>query len=179
MALAVVLSLSACEKGFDEMNINPNEPAEVPTGFLLASAQKQLMDQLWDQWNNGRFGMLYAQYWAQNEYTDESRYQFRPNVNNAFWTALYANVLQDLQEVIRLNEANDLGAQSANQIAIAKILKAYTFQILTDVYGPIPYFEALNVNEFISPVYTPQRTALEWREKWAARRHRRAGKLHC
>jgi hypothetical protein len=155
LALAALMALGACDRGFEEMNISPNEPTEVLPAHLLASAQKQVADLLWDSFHSGRFGMLYAQYWAQNEYTDESRYQFRVGSNNAFWRDMYTGPLTDLQDIIRINEANML-AQSPNQIAVARIMKAYIFQVLTDVYGDIPYASALQGRENTSPAYTPQ-----------------------
>lgn len=61
----------------------------------------------------------------------------------------------DLQEIIKLNtEAGEEGNQ--NQIAAARILKAWAMQIMTDTYGDIPYFDALKAEGEVSPTYTPQ-----------------------
>lgn len=171
MLTGVILAMSACED-FEEMNTNPNQPPVVPTAALLTSAQKQLMDHIWDEWHNGRFGMLYAQYWAANEYTDESRYQLRQGVNDNYWLYYYAGRdasltgdpngggLRDLQEIIRLNEERpqDFAAygDTENQIAIARIMKAWIFQIITDIWGDVPYTEALQGSDAVSPAYTPQ-----------------------
>lgn len=167
----LMLSISACED-FEEMNTDPNQPPVVPTTSLLTSAQKQLMDHIWDEWHNGRFGMLYAQYWAANEYTDESRYQLRQGINNSYWLYYYAGRditldgtpngggIRDLQEIIRLNEERptDFSAygDTENQIAVAKIMKAWMFQIITDIWGDVPYEEALQGSDQVSPAYTPQ-----------------------
>lgn len=171
MLAGLVLLMGACED-FEEMNTDPNQPPVVPTSALLSSAQKQLMDHIWDQWHNGRFGMHYAQYWSANEYTDESRYQLRQNINNSYWLYYYAGRdaimdggpngggLQDLEEIIRLNE-NDPESFAAygdtqNQIAVAKIMKAWMFQIITDIWGDVPYTEALQGADQVAPAYTPQ-----------------------
>ncbi|WPP49258.1 SusD/RagB family nutrient-binding outer membrane lipoprotein [Catalinimonas niigatensis] len=167
----LILVMSACED-FEEMNTDPNQPPVVPTSALLSSAQKQLMDHIWDEWHNGRFGMHYAQYWSANEYTDESRYQLRQAINNNYWLYYYAGRdalmdgetngggLQDLQEIIRLNE-NDPESfvsygDTQNQIAVAKIMKAWMFQIITDIWGDVPYAEALQGSDQVAPAYTPQ-----------------------
>lgn len=171
MLTGLVFTVSACED-FEEMNTNPNQPPVVPTSALLTSAQKQLMDHIWDEWHNGRFGMLYAQYWAANEYTDESRYQLRQNVNNNYWLYYYAGRdasltgdpngggIRDLQEIIRLNEESpeEFAAygDTENQIAVARIMKAWMFQIITDIWGDVPYEEALQGSDNVSPAYTPQ-----------------------
>ena len=45
---------------------------------------------------------------------------------------------------------------NANQIAIAKILKAFIFQHLTDRWGPIPFSEALQGRVNFKPIYDAQ-----------------------
>lgn len=172
VALTLLISLGACDKNFEEINVNPNQPPKVPTSALLTSAQKELMDFIWDEWHNGRFGMVYAQYWAQNEYTEESRYQLRDGINNNYWVYYYAGRdadldgapngggLADLQEIIRLNtespgEYTRYG-DTDNQIAVARIMKAWMFQIITDIWGDVPYSEALQGSKNPSPAYTPQ-----------------------
>lgn len=42
------------------------------------------MDEVVDQWDNGRLGMVHAQYWSQNQYSDESRYRPRTVSTNNF-----------------------------------------------------------------------------------------------
>lgn len=151
--LSAMLAFTACED-FEELNTDPNAPIKVPTSALLTSAQKALVDNIWDQWFNGRFGMLYAQYWSQTEYTDESRYLLREGTNNTYWGDFYAS-LNNLEEIIRINEADPI-PESNNQVAIATILQVWQFQIMTDVYGPIPYSEALMGAENVSPAYDSQ-----------------------
>lgn len=151
--ITVVFSLSlvilaGCTKDFEEINTNPNAPIDVPTYAFMTNAQKQLCDNIFDAWWGGRQSMLWAQYWSQNNYTDEDRYNIRQNVNNGYWRTIYT-ILSDLNEIIELNENPDkAGLMSAyganvNQIASARILRAWAFQHLTDLYGDIPYFDAL------------------------------------
>lgn len=152
--------ISGCTERFEEMNIDPNNPSDVATPFLLTNAQKEIMDWYWDEWLNGRQGMQYAQYWASNQYTSESRYQERPEVNNNAWSAFYAIGLADLQEIIRLvtESPEEFAAfgDPENQIAVARILQIWTFQVMTDIWGDIPYFQALSPDEFIAPEFDPQ-----------------------
>jgi hypothetical protein len=147
--------VAACTDDFDEINTNPNQPETVPPTYLLTYAQERLLDRLYDGFDNSRIGMTLAQYWAQNQYSEESRYQYRPATNNTTWNDFYTGI-NNLQEIIRYNEENEV-LRNENQIAVARILKAWAFQTLTDIYGDIPYFEALNAREgTISPAYTPQ-----------------------
>ncbi len=165
--------VSACTDNFEEINTDPNQPPVVPTSALLTSAQKQLMDHTWDEWTNGRRGMQLAQYWASNQYSDESRYAFRSSISNNYWLYFYAGRgavdgttpngggMRDLDEIIRLNtEFPDENAGSfgtnANQIAVAQTLKVWIMQIVTDTWGNAPYSQALNIEEYPNPAYDSQ-----------------------
>src|SRR5688500_12714439 len=141
----VLLLLSGCTDRFDEINTDPNNPTTVPTSTLMANAQKGLLDDIYDEWYSGRQSYLYVQYLAQRNYTEEDRYQLRETVNNNYWVRIYGNIM-DLEEIIRINtEAGEKG--NVNEIAAARILKAWAMQILTDTYGDIPYFEALKAEK--------------------------------
>lgn len=164
-----------CTKDFKEMNVNPNEPVSVPTSYLLTDAQVGTMSFIWDEWWNGRFGMIYSQYWSQASYTDESRYKPREGVNNSYWIYQYAGRdinppdgevngggMMNLQKIISLNTEEDtkviasVYGSNNNQIAVARILKAWIFQMMTDVWGYIPYSQALNIAETTLPAYDSQ-----------------------
>ncbi|HEX6983150.1 MAG TPA: SusD/RagB family nutrient-binding outer membrane lipoprotein [Balneolaceae bacterium] len=162
IGIAAVVALMAMFTGCDlaEVNENPNEPSSTQTPFLLTNAQKDLADNYWGEFELGYFGNLYSQYWSQNQYTAESRYNYRDGVVNSTWADYYTS-LNDLQEIIRLNrefpEQYAAYGNNANQIAVAKILKAWTYQTLTDIWGSIPFEgEALQGRENPSPAYSSQ-----------------------
>lgn len=154
---ALIAMIAGCDLA--EVNENPNQPSATQTPFLLTNAQKDLADNYWGEFELGYFGNLYAQYWSQNQYTGESRYDYRDGVVNGIW-ADYYTAINDLQEIIRLNrefpEVYAAYGNNANQIAVAKILKAWTYQTLTDIWGPIPFEEALQGRENPSPAYSSQ-----------------------
>lgn len=151
---------ASCTEGFEEMNIDPNNPSTAATPYLLTNAQKTIADQLENSSFNGWQGMQYVQYWASNQYTNESRYQERPEVNNGAWNAFYAGALADLQEIIRLNTElpgdYERYGDNNNQIAVAKILRVYVFQMMTDLWGDIPYSQALDPDNYRLPAYDAQ-----------------------
>ncbi|MCX2741326.1 SusD/RagB family nutrient-binding outer membrane lipoprotein [Pontibacter anaerobius] len=150
---AAFVSLTAsCTDGFEEMNVNPNQPGTATSAQLLATAQYNFATNIGDAWNNGRMGMYYSQYWASTYYADESRYQIREGSNNTMWNDFYANVLRELVEAQKIEmEKQVVGYE--NRVAIAEIMKVLTFHYLSDIYGgPIPYTEAIN-DEIATPVY--------------------------
>lgn len=100
----------------------------------------------------------YAQYIAENQYTDVSLMA----LPNSEMGSAYSGPLQDLQTIINYNSnPSTAGSASAdgtnaNQIAIAKIVKAYIFWVTTDRWGDIPYSEALQGASNLAPKYDKQ-----------------------
>src|SRR5687768_541839 len=141
-----MLVVQSCTKfeDFGNTNNNPNATTEPITSALLTNALAGIGNTVW---GNGITisGGLYAQYFSETQYTEASRYS-KP-VFNA--DGFYAGAMYDLQNIINYNSdpatapKAAVNGSNANQIAVARILKAYYFWILTDTYGDIPYFGAL------------------------------------
>jgi len=155
---AAMLLLGSCKKGFDDfgnLNTNPNATSTPVTSALLTNVESQLGANVWGNAYTIN-GALYAQYVSETQYTDASRYA-TPTTNEDGW---YAGPLYDLQNIINVNsdpETADyaaLNGSNANQIATARILKAYYFWLLTDAWGDIPYFDALQSKSDVA--YDPQ-----------------------
>ena len=154
LGLAVATSLVAaqsCSKidEFGDINTNPNRATEPVPSALLTNVLSNLGNNLgWDQGGINTVAGLYAQYFSETQYTEASRYA-KPTFNV---DGYYTGALADLQTIIIYNtdaatstKANQYGT-NANQIAIARILKAQYFKFLTDAFGDIPYFTALKAN---------------------------------
>lgn len=175
-AAGLLLSLSACKKDFSTLNSSPNTPESVPNSALLTGAEKGLMDNTWDRWWNGSTGMLLAQYYAENLYTDESRYQFRVSTIKDYWNEFYAGGipdqfsqssisysvggLEELQAIIRKCQTDTLASNASgyrrNQVAVAMLLQTWLYQNMTDTWGDIPYSKALQDVNNTQPDYDKQ-----------------------
>lgn len=139
---------------FGNINSDPNSPQQVKTELLLTNAQKSMSDKV------GAFmGTLWIQYFTETQYTDDQEYR-SVNANFNVW---YTEPLKDLQTIIDLNENPETadqvaltGGSNANQIAVARILKAYFYQMITDRWGMVPYSEALQGQENLQPAYDMQ-----------------------
>ena len=158
---ALVFTLGGCD--MTSLNDNPNQPSTATTPNLLTNAQIDLADTYWTDYA-GAFWVRYAQYWTTNQYTDTDRFRFptrRSGSNNANWEDFYL-VLNDLQEIKRINredpQATASFGSSENQIAIAHIMQAFTLQMMTDMWGPIPLEEALQgrTSGNFAPAYSSQ-----------------------
>ena len=141
------MAMVGCEKGIDDfgtINRNPNATTVPITSALLTNVLANSANNVWGSGINTTAG-LYCQYMAETQYTDISRYA-TPTLD---WNGTYAGDMYDLQNIINTNTNADTKASAAqygsnaNQIAIARILKAYYFMILTDAYGDVPFSQAL------------------------------------
>lgn len=153
----VVLSFigTGCNNNTDDFNNNADAPYDVPAETLLTNAEKKLMDQMTTPEVNFSPFRFFTQYWAQTTYNDESRYRLVSRaVPDNHWNSLYRDVLGNLnsaKEIINL-ETLPTGASNAvwqaqqqNKLAIIEILNIYTFQVIVDTFGDVPYSESLNV----------------------------------
>lgn len=155
LIFSVLLALGSFScRDFDSMNENPNEPASVITPNVLSGSQKKMLDFIYDNWFSGRQCLVYSQYWAQVNYTEEDRYQIRESVNNNYFNSLYT-VAGNLVWLEKYNDDEATKAAAAvygdnnNQIAVAKILKVWLMQVMADTWGGIPYSEAFSLEDGI------------------------------
>lgn len=162
IAALFLLSITGCEKDFDKINTNPNTPTEASTSSLLSQAIRDFAYDDFDVWYAGRQASVTSQHFSQRNYTSEDRYAFRSGTTDGFFRDNYI-YMNNLEEIIRLNtdpETKDryasLFGDNNMQIAIAEIVKAWVFQLLTDYFGDIPYSQALDIDTYPQPVYDSQ-----------------------
>jgi hypothetical protein len=101
-----------------------------------------------------------VQHWGMATYEDEVQYDFTTRaIPERWWARMYRDVLNDLQESARLVNLNDKlsAATKANQLAMIDIMEVYTFQILVNTFGNVPYSEALDVTK-LTPKYDDAKT---------------------
>jgi len=150
--VALVMSASACDQGLSGLNENPNAPTDVGAEYLLPQALQSTVEYAnYNTWFTLEFTGLFAQHWAKIQYTDEDRYELRPNIIDGFWNNFYSIPLKDWELIIEKGQATGL----ANHEAIARIGKVYTFHLMTDIWGDIPFSEALKADDPGSPITAP------------------------
>lgn len=158
--LFLSLSLMGCERSLEEINVNPNEsaitnPNHLFTYALVKSNTSYLTDVQVEQWGVMNWTMSLATLGGR----EESRMFEMPGQKDEYWKELYTQALSNTFEVIKLTRDN---APQRNLTAIARIWKAYLFHQLTDVYGSVPYYEALRGIDYniLSPAYDTQQVII-------------------
>ncbi len=144
----VFMLVVSCEDDLD-INTNPNVPQDVEKRYVLSAAEGSLATVLGGTLTN--FGGFMAQYHTQSpsasQYLDIDTYNINTGFADRLWTELYAGCLNDLEYVlVNSDEEGDTGTY-----LIATLLRAYTYQVLTDLFGPVPYSETLQGNDNITP----------------------------
>lgn len=157
IALAVVVgvTINSCEL---PDNLDPKAATEVPIETLFTNALVEFANQVDNSNQNVNVTRLFAQYWQQTTYFDESRYNLQDRgIPDSYSSAFYKDVLRDLEEVkmiINNTEATgSLATINKNRLAIIEVLEVYCYQVLVDAFGNVPYSEALGGAENSSPKY--------------------------
>lgn len=151
LALTLLLATS-CTEDFMEINTNPNAPVEVEPSLLLRNVLWESGEKL--SWEGFVAGSLLAQQIALIDFNNFDRHdltgvQFGGNP----WPILYT-LLRD-NEIILEKSRETL--TYANYEGIALVMKTYLAGITTDLFGDVPYFEAVSgKNGVVQPKYDLQ-----------------------
>ncbi|GGI23796.1 SusD/RagB family nutrient-binding outer membrane lipoprotein [Pedobacter mendelii] len=152
LILFAVLS-GSCSKELDEVNINPNATENAQPDYLLTAAIKNTTDAYWGTTNNMNSSLLFAQHWAKIQYTEEDRFIYSNSSFTSLWSTLYSQSINGFNKIIEIGNSTS----NSNYIGVALTLRSWSFLLLTDAYGDIPYTQAGKLNEFITPKYDKQR----------------------
>ncbi|NHE56736.1 SusD/RagB family nutrient-binding outer membrane lipoprotein [Cyclobacterium plantarum] len=166
LMLGLFLLVGSCTEEFEEINTDPNNPVTISPALLLPNAIQVSVDRYWG--HSTRFerlnidaAMCWIQHLARNIYinAEGDTYEIPITVSTGTWDNLYNSSLVNLEQVIEL--AGEGGAfQNRNYEGIALVMKAFTFSYLTDVFGPIPYSNALK-GAADEPVNSPDYDSME------------------
>src|SRR4051812_23811843 len=157
----VGLVISSCKKNFLDINQNPNAATTTTPELVLPAALANTAARMNpmaapNTWFNGWMG-----YWAiSGSYaistSDFTTYKQTTATGDPTWQAIYLN----------LNNYNYVEVQAKVQEkpfyeATAKVMKAYNFQQLVDLFGDVPYTEAFNGTANLHPKYDDQKFIYE------------------
>jgi len=142
----------SCTTDFEEINTNPDAPIDVQPSLLL----RQVIFDYGEQMSYEGFvaGNLLGQYFTAIDFNLFDRHSLtEPQFGGNPWPILYTNLRDN--EIV-LNKARN-NATFAVYEGPALILKAYMTAALTDMFGNVPYREALQGKAGnVTPVYDDQ-----------------------
>lgn len=141
-AVLALLFTFGCTEGFEEINTNPNSPESIGPQFLLSNVISVAANE--NTYTQGfRLSNYLTQFAASVEFERIDRYEMGSNAQ--YWNGTY-RLLNDIESI----QTNAASNEAYN--AVADIMKAYLFSQLTDMWGDVPYSEALEAK---AGVYNP------------------------
>lgn len=153
--ICISIFYGSCESvDFGDTNDDPNGPTDAITSQLLTGAEASIPEDI----ITSTKGILFMQHLTEGQYPGDSRYTSL----TASYDDFYTGPIQNLNEIIRINSDEELKVDAAiygdnnNQIAVAKLLRAYYLQYLTDRWGALPWTEAFQGISFPKPTFNTQ-----------------------
>jgi hypothetical protein len=147
--LFLLIAIGGCTDDFISENRNVNaitsiSLSEMPYVFNKAVSSATINATYYETTQN-YFADIYSQYFAKAVSTE------RYNMNSAYTARMYlvsyVHVGAQLKTILKSADPN------SGEYALASIMWVYTFHRLTDVLGPIPYFDALEESDATSYRY--------------------------
>lgn len=153
LAVTVAFSAISCSKDkFLDINVSPNSPSSVTLPVLLTST---VINTGFMATNDlGRATSLLTQQYAgiANQPATYDIYILRGSFDNQWNFELYGGTL--INSKLLIDQATTQGSPAYS--GIGKLLKAYNFAVVTDLYGDIPYSQALQGITNTHPRYDKQ-----------------------
>ena len=153
--LIAFVGLHSCsEDTMQEINKNPNNPTEMAarliiteiinrTSFTTTGADLALYASVYIEYNVGIWNQFYS----------AERRTAQPIANTTYnnnWVSSYSN-LMNLKTIIEKCSPGGPEEENTVILGMAQVLKAYNLAILTDLFGDIPWSQALQPGEYFTP----------------------------
>jgi hypothetical protein len=144
------LLFAGCSDWLD-VNHDPDALEEVPDASALLPATELGIANNLMGWDFGFAGGFWVEYWTQSYTASQFKTlcEYLPQDFNTAYTSLLSQPLADLRR-IKVMTAED---ENKGYYFVAEALSIFTWQIITDVWGDMPYSEALRGDEGI---YSPK-----------------------
>ncbi len=154
--LIYILSLSllvfSCDEDFEEINSNENNPENITLDVAIVSAETLVFERFGQGYD--RYAGAFTQHFSGNHATgiDMDQYNLRPSDFNNTWTFAYNWALMDNKQMIDLAKNED----SWHYVGVGQVMTALMLGYLTDIYGDVPYSDALGGSLVPTPEYDTQ-----------------------
>jgi hypothetical protein len=152
--ITVLLFQVSCQKdSFTKANVNPNAPETVVPANILPAVETNLA---YTQGGDiARFTSLFMQQDIGFSRQAQAYYNYVLTSTDfdTPWGNMYTSVLGNNIDLLKKADAGAYNQYSG----IARILMAYSLQILVDLWGDIPYSQALQASSNTHPVFDDDR----------------------
>ncbi|MCG8183761.1 SusD/RagB family nutrient-binding outer membrane lipoprotein [Tenacibaculum piscium] len=163
LAISSLLVTSSCDN-VESLNTDTKAYTTPIPEALMTSAQVNYNYFLHNASVNDNNFRKYVQQWGGTTYQDEDQYsQSKRDLGNSYYSSLYTATLAKLYESKKFIEAQDtFSADEAsvkkNKLAIIEIQIVNVYMTLVDIFGNVPYTEALDLQKYPTPKYDDAKT---------------------
>ncbi|RFS21954.1 SusD/RagB family nutrient-binding outer membrane lipoprotein [Chitinophaga silvatica] len=144
LLLGAVLGFSSCDKGFKDMNVNPNASTNPNINYLFTQSLLKgnlVYDRTYFYTSYLTCGNYIQHFTTAKEMAGAGagdKYAVSDQYQGMYYRYIYTNAILTLQEII--NAATK--SEDVNKKAAARIWKVLLMQRITDLYGDVPYSDA-------------------------------------
>ena len=153
LLMAIGLGVAGCTDDFTELNTNPNAPTDVGVQYLLPAGIVDAVNDLLGTGFDRGTASVWVQHYSRLQYGGIDRYEMDGTFSDGLWSRLFTGALVDFDVMVQ--QAGALN--NANQEAVGRIMRAWMFHNMTDLWGDIPHSQALGglTAGNITPTYDP------------------------
>ncbi len=142
----LVLGMSACEKSFEDLQVNPNQPSSAPPSLIFQGVLNDMFDNCWNDnivMRYNQFHLCNYNYYGNNEYN---------------WTTSGFDFYTLNNVMLMEAEAEKLAGGTSNPYsALGKYFRAYFSIRMSLKFGDVPMTDALRGLENTTPTYDDQK----------------------
>jgi len=155
--IMIALAFTSCNKWIDTgINVDPDSPSDVPMNLILPTVEARFAFTL----VQGNDGFRTLSLWDQQltgiarQSQSEGAYSFRAGDANNNWGALYAGILMDAKQL--MDKAAKPESKSPYFEGAAKAITAASMGYASDLWGDLPFSEALQGADNLTPKFDSQ-----------------------
>lgn len=163
-SVALLAALVAGCDSFLDVNEDPNNPESARVDVRLPAVVTGVVHSAY-YGDPSQWGVEWVQQTAYNRetrsYDEIQLYELQDNSGDGWWSFHYAGLLNETKLMMQESDPTTDAAYHG----IAKFIWAWTWALTTDLWGPIPFNEAVDP-AIPAPVYDPQPTVYAAVDQW-------------
>ena len=139
--LVLLSCITSCTKNFEDINIDPNRPEKVNPGVILGQMQYRIINSSVSAARGFTHELMQVDA-PRSSISGLGLHRYTVNPGAGVWSSFYQN-LTDAEDIYTIADR----LKENNYKAIALVYKCWAYSILTDLYGDVPYSQAIKATE--------------------------------
>lgn len=139
--LVLLSCITSCTKNFEDINIGPNRPEKVNPGVILGQMQYRIINSSVSAARGFTHELMQVDA-PRSSISGLGLHRYTVNPGAGVWSSFYQN-LTDAEDIYTIADR----LKENNYRAIALVYKCWAYSILTDLYGDVPYSQAIKATE--------------------------------